>query len=90
MSHTCLRCGYVWVSNMRSPDRCPKCQSKKWNDDGSGKPIGSDLSTDRKIAIFLRYNDGEGCVAIARELGISFDNVLSTVKEAFPDSEPRL
>lgn len=88
--HTCLRCGYEWISSMRSPDRCPKCQSKKWNDDGSGKPRQSGLPTDRKVAVFLRYNDGYGCLEISRELGISFDSVYAAVKEAFPDSEPRI
>ena len=63
---------------------------QKWNDDGSGKPRQSGLPTDRKIAVFLRYNDGYGCLEISRELGISFDSVYAAVKEAFPDSEPRI
>lgn len=26
----CLRCGWIWISRVEKPKRCPGCQSTRW------------------------------------------------------------
>ena len=81
--HHCSLCGYDWVSVGRNPFKCPSCQSTRWNEKDHGN-IAS-VPEEVKIPILLRYDSGAGCVAIARELGITFEIVYDVVREAHPD-----
>lgn len=34
--HHCLLCEHEWFSRVLSPDSCPRCQSRRWQD---GRPL---------------------------------------------------
>lgn len=90
--HTCVKCGYQWVSSSPSPDRCPGCQTKKWRVNNSEPlPIThSTLPREVKIPILLKYDAGVGCIRIARDLNLTFSEVYDVISDTYPDSSPRL
>ena len=76
-------CGYDWVSVGRNPYKCPSCQSLHWNDKEYGDL--SSIPDDIRAPILQRYDSGIGCVAIARELNLTFEIVYDVVREAHQD-----
>ena len=90
--HNCIKCGYDWISASQSPERCPKCQTKKWRKADAEAPLvsKSSLPKEVKIPILLRYDAGNGCVKIARELKLTFSEVYDVIIDTYPDVSPRL
>lgn len=90
--HNCAKCNYSWVSASPSPERCPGCQTKKWRkaDAEPPKVSHSVLPKEIKIPILLRYDAGNGCVKIARDLNITFSEVYDVIIDTYPDDSPRL
>lgn len=41
----CLRCGHRWIPRVPGPARCPKCQSRDWN---QPKEPESDMEMQRR------------------------------------------
>lgn len=48
------------------------------------------LPKEVKIPILLRYDAGNGCVKIARDLNITFSEVYDVIIDTYPDASPRL
>ena len=90
--HTCSKCGYGWVSASPSPERCPGCQTKKWRkaDTEVIQAPHSALPKEVKIPILLRYDAGNGCVKIARDLNVTFSEVYDVIVDTYPEKNPRL
>ena len=76
-------CGYDWVSVGRNPFKCPSCQNIRWNEKEHGSCAS--VPEETKVSILQRYDAGTGCVAIARELGLTFEIVYDVVRETYPD-----
>ncbi len=31
----CQKCGHVWAPRIVDPQKCPRCQSTRWNENGA-------------------------------------------------------
>lgn len=82
---SCRRCGYRWSprSAGRPPAACPSCRSKEWDDEAAEGEV------DRELVLAM-YGSGDGCIAIASEMGAALFEVIGIVREATGDDTPRL
>lgn len=84
---TCLVCGHEWIRRKDgdNPTRCPSCNSSRWNEPPTvmDKFITAENPTAvRNRWILDRYKDGDGCLAIASELGLPLLRVIKVVKDS--------
>ena len=93
---TCRICGHEWVRRKdgKNPSRCPNCNSNRWNEPPKTvekKITSEDPNAVRNRWIVERYENGEGCLAIASELGIPLMRVMKVITEKFSlDVMPRI
>ncbi len=59
--HKCLKCGYEWPQLIKSPVKCPNCQSRKW-----GHGVVEPVITKDEIDDFVAAT-----VETLRELGLT-------------------
>ncbi len=84
---TCLVCGHEWIRRKEGddPSRCPSCNSNRWNEPPrtiEKHVVAEDPIAVRKKWITERYQNGEGCLAIASELGLPLFRVIKVVKDS--------
>ena len=94
-NYNCLKCGHVWGTANDSPQRCPKCHTSKWNTPATertvrNEPVKSKLPQDLKDRIKTAYEAGDGCLAIARSMGLAFSDVMDVMLESQPSDPIRI
>ena len=94
-NYSCLKCGHVWGTANDSPQRCPKCHTSKWNTPATertvrNEPVKSKLPQDLKDRIKTAYEAGDGCLAIARSMGLAFSDVMDVMLESQPSDPIRI
>ena len=83
---TCMICGHEWIRRKEgeNPSRCPSCNSNRWNEPPKiveKHVIAEDPVAVRNRWITEKYQDGEGCLTIASELGLPLLRVMRVVTD---------
>ncbi len=93
--YECMKCNHRWGTANENPLRCPKCHTSKWNTPPAPRTIRADnlksrLKPEVKAEVYRMYDRGNGCLAISRNLEISFGDVMDAIVIKYPGESVRL
>ncbi len=87
--YTCAQCGHRWNSRTDNvPTRCPACKTRTWS---GGAAITTSGCVRRQSPAYEpgdvaeRYLNGDGCVRISIDTGISVESVIRIIRSEVGD-----